>query len=90
MPDPVDDECPQGLVFPGLQDDSNRGPLLALLAIVLGAGCALIWPAYPLARGIHPYILGLPLSFAWVVGWLVVVFVALVFYYRTDVPGESD
>jgi len=48
------------------------------------SGLALIWPVYPLAGSIRPYVLGLPLSFAWVVGWLVVMFVALVLFYRTD------
>lgn len=57
--------------------------------MVLIAGIALVWPVYPLARSIRPYVLGLPFSFAWVVGWLVLVFVALVLFYRTDVPDET-
>lgn len=54
------------------------------MAIVLLATLALIAPVYPLASGIRPLILGLPLSFAWVIIWLTIVFVALVWMYRSD------
>lgn len=77
-------------MFPGLRDTPNRGPLLAFLAVVLIAGIALVWPIYPLARGIRPYVLGFPLSFAWVIGWLVIVFVALVLFYQTDESDAAD
>ena len=78
------DDRPRGLVLPGLQDDSRRAPLLSLLVVTVISGLALIWPVYPFAGSIRPYVLGLPLSFAWVVGWLVVMFVALVLFYRAD------
>jgi hypothetical protein len=48
------------------------------------AGLALVWPVYPSVASIRPYVLGLPFSLAWVVGWLGVVFVALVLLYRAD------
>jgi hypothetical protein len=51
---------------------------------------AIVWPVYPLAGSIQPYVLGLPFSFAWVVGWLIVVFVALVLLYCTDEPDTTD
>ena len=38
---------------------------------------ALVWPVYALFSGIRPRILGLPLSLAWVVGWVVAGFLAL-------------
>ncbi len=78
------DDVPRGLVFPGLRDESRRSSLLVFLAVTLIAGLALIWPVYPFAGSIRPYVLGLPFSFAWVVGWLVVMFVALVLFYRAD------
>lgn len=88
MPDSTDD-LPLGLVFPGLRDGARRGPLLAFLAVTVTAGLALVWPVYPLAGGLRPYVLELPFSFAWVVSWLVVMFVALVFFYRTDRSADS-
>ena len=83
------DDRPRGLVLPGLQDDSRRAPLLSLLVVTVISGLALIWPVYPFAGSIRPYVLGLPFSFAWVVGWLVVMFVALVLFYRVDEPDED-
>lgn len=38
---------------------------------------ALVWPVYSLFAGIHPRILGLPLSLSWVVGWVVAGFLVL-------------
>jgi hypothetical protein len=83
MPDASDD-CPRGLVLHGLQDDNRRAPRLAFLGVTIGSGLALIWPIYPLAGHIRPYVLGLPFSFAWVVGWLVVMFVTLALLFRTE------
>lgn len=83
MSDSSDDQ-PRGLVLPDLQDDSRRAPLLSLLVVTVISGLALIWPVYPFAGSIRPYVLGLPFSFAWVVSWLVVMFVALVLFYHTD------
>ncbi len=86
------DNFPSGLVVPGLQRADRRGPLLAFLAVTVISGLALIWPVYPFAGRIRPYVLGLPFSFAWVVGWLIVMFVALVLLYRTDEldNGKTD
>lgn len=78
------DDCPRGLVLPGLQDDTRRSSLLSFLAVTVISGLALVWPVYPFAGSVRPYVFGLPFSFAWVVGWLVVMFVALVFLYLTD------
>lgn len=78
------DDVPSGLVFPGLRNKTRRSSLRAFLIVTVISGLALIWPLYPLAADIRPYILGLPLSFAWTVGWLAVMFVALVLLYRTD------
>jgi len=80
-------DIPRGLVFPGLQNKSRRTSLLVFLTVSLVAGLALVWPVYPFAGSIRPYVFGLPFSFAWVVGWLVVMFTALVLLYRTDTTG---
>lgn len=41
----------------------------------------LIWPVYAAVGGIEPFVLGLPLSMAWVIGWLVASFFALLAYH---------
>ena len=84
------DDIPQGLVIPGLGDESRRAPLRAFLTVSVLSGLALVWPVYPLSVDLTPYVFGLPFSFAWTVGWLVVMFVALVLLYRTDAPDPTD
>jgi len=59
--------------------------LIGLLFIQLG----LIWPVYPLFSDIYPLILGLPLSFAWVIVVLFAAFFLLLWYYLSD-PQRND
>jgi hypothetical protein len=83
-------DVPLGLVFPSLDDaPARRRRVFAFVAVVAVAGLALIWPVYPSVAGIRPYVLGLPFSLAWVVGWLIVVFGALVGLYRAE-EADSD
>jgi len=49
---------------------------------------ALTWPGYALlGNTAEPYVLGLPLSFAWNVGWVALTFVVLVAYHLSG--GEE-
>lgn len=82
---PNDADIPRGLVFfSDRATTRHRRRRRAFVTIIVVATLALIAPVYPLASGIRPFMLGLPLSFAWVVLWLVVVFGALVWLYRSD------
>ncbi|MDX1617920.1 MAG: hypothetical protein R3224_03985 [Balneolaceae bacterium] len=54
-----------------------------ILIIALIQLC-LLWPIYPLFSDIYPLILGLPLSFAWVVLMLAASFLTMLWYYLTD------
>ena len=83
MPDPS--PLPKGLVFfPPGTPSARRRRRLVFVAILFVAALALIWPIYPFFSGVYPLILGLPLSLAWVVLWLVIVLVALVWLYRSE------
>jgi TRAP-type C4-dicarboxylate transport system permease small subunit len=68
-----------------------RRPRLRDVLFGLYALCcllALIWPGYDwLGNRIEPYVLGVPFSFAWVVGWVLLSFAALVIYHAT---GPAD
>lgn len=44
----------------------------------------LIWPVYPLMADIYPMVLGLPLSFVWVIFLLICGFLTLLWYYLTE------
>lgn len=83
MTDP--NAVPKGLVFfrPDTPPDRKRRRLL-FVVILITAAVALVWPVYSLFSGIYPLILGLPLSMAWIALWLTVVFVALVWLYRSE------
>lgn len=59
--------------------------LTLLLLIQLGV----IWPVYAFFDDIHPMILGLPLSFAWIVAMLLSAFFLLLWYYLSD-PAHDD
>ncbi len=52
-------------------------------------GVALVWPAYPaLGNRLTPYVFGLPLSFAWNLGWVVLTFCVLTAYHVSS-GGEE-
>lgn len=55
----------------------------ALLASYFAlCAAALVWPGYQLfGNSIEPYVLGLPLSFAWNVGWVLLTFFVLLGYH---------
>lgn len=76
---------PTGLVLfpPGTSPRKKRRRLL-FVAVYLAVAAAVVWPVYPLFAGIRPFILGLPLSLAWMVLALVVGFVALLALYLTE------
>jgi hypothetical protein len=83
MTDP--NAVPKGLVlFPPDTPPRRRRQRLFFAAVLAMAALALVWPVYPLFSGIFPLILGLPLSLAWTVLWLAVVFAALVWLYRSE------
>ena len=46
--------------------------------------CAMTWPGYAMfGNRIEPYVLGLPFSFVWVIGWVFATFVVLVIYHNS-------
>lgn len=59
--------------------------IIGLLLVQL----SLIWPVYPLFSEIYPLILGIPLSFAWVIFVLFAAFFLLLWYYLSD-PEKDE
>ncbi|MEM1128421.1 MAG: hypothetical protein AAGI71_17380 [Bacteroidota bacterium] len=54
------------------------------MALVLGVtALMLVWPVQAWIP-LRPLVLGLPASFAWVIGWLFVIFGALIALYRSE------
>ena len=71
-----------------------RGPRLRDLLYGLYALCcvaALIWPGYAvLGNRIEPYVLGVPFSLAWIVGWVLLSLAALFLYHVTDRSRRTE
>ncbi len=81
----LSEAMPSGLVLfrPGT-DPARKRRRQIFLVIYFVAAALLIWPIFPLFSGIHPLILGLPSSLAWVLLALAVMFVALVWLFRHE------
>lgn len=61
---------------------SLRKKIFLILLFVIQLG--VIWPGHALFSDIYPMILGLPLSFAWIVIMLLSAFFLLLWYYLSD------
>lgn len=84
----MSEPLPRGLVFFSSRLPAAYRRRRLLVAGILGvATIALIWPVYPFFGGIRPFVLGLPFSFAWVILWLLIVFFAFAWLYRSEGPS---
>ena len=64
--------------------------LLFGLYVLLCLG-AMTWPGYAwFGNSIEPYVLGLPFSLVWVVGWVLLTFVVLTAYHYTGPSKEGS
>ena len=78
-------ETPPGPpIFGHLDDPTKLRRRKIFLALYILVTSLLVWPIFPAFSGIRPLILGLPLSLAWVVLALAVMFAALIWLYRTE------
>lgn len=66
----------------------TRRKIIFVVALLIIQLC-LIWPVYPLFSDIYPLILGIPLSFAWIIFVLLAAFFLLLWYYLTE-PENKD
>lgn len=78
-------KLPSGLhLFKPTASAPYRRKRLGFAVLVLLAFCALTAPAYTLVAHATPFILGLPLSLAWIIGWMLTMLAALIALYRSD------
>jgi hypothetical protein len=83
-------DMPRGLVlFPPGTSAAFRRRRIVFAAVYAVVAACLVWPVYPLAASAFPLILGLPLSFAWMVGALVAGFLTLLALYLGDARDEA-
>lgn len=72
------------VLFPPGTDPARRRRRTVFAAVYAAVAVMVTWPVYSLFSGTFPLILGLPLSLAWIVFALAVIFCALLWLYRAD------
>lgn len=60
---------------------ARRRAQVAITVFFIVVFLALMWPVYPLFSRIHPWVLGLPFSLAYLLVILVLTFAVLLFFY---------
>ncbi|MGM0506884.1 MAG: hypothetical protein ACQER4_06825 [Bacteroidota bacterium] len=76
-----------------MPDEPSRPLRRSRLYFTLAIGfiaIMLVWPGFTLFATARPFILGFPLSFAWVIGGVLATFLSLLLLYRSDYPRDSD
>jgi hypothetical protein len=63
----------------------HRWLLLTVIAVLV----LLIWPVYALVPAVHPFLFGLPFSFAWLGLCILITFVALSVTFRADMRAAA-
>jgi len=65
--------------------------LLLLGVYVLLCLSMLTWPGYArFGNSIEPYVLGLPFSLAWIVGWILLTLAVLTVFHVTGHSGDRE
>ena len=57
---------------------------LIFIVVMLVTSVAIIWPGHAIFSSATPLILGFPLSFAWIILWVIIGFAAMLGLYHSD------
>lgn len=63
---------------------SIRRSRIIFISTIIITSFAIIWPGYAVFSSATPLILGFPLSFAWIIMWVIIGFAAMMGLYLTD------
>lgn len=66
----------------------RRSRLIFITVMILTA-LAIIWPGHALFASATPLIFGFPLSFAWIIFWVVIGFAAMLGLYLSDSHNDE-
>lgn len=83
-------ETTQGLALFRNHKPASRKRRITFLVIYAVVVVMLTWPVFPRFAAAEPLILGLPISFAWVVAALLIMFGALIWLYRSDNHDDAS
>jgi len=81
------EKIPNKLIF-SAGDLSRKKRVFILVAILAIIQICLIWPVYPLFGNAVPFILGIPLSFFWVILMVLASFFSLLNFYLKETREE--
>ncbi|MEP1152248.1 MAG: hypothetical protein JXR20_07895 [Balneola sp.] len=85
----MDNKIPNGLVFSS-RSPKRRKRTFILVPILIVIQLGLIWPVYPIMSAAKPFILGLPLSFFWVILMVCCSFFSLLIFFKKDTETQED
>lgn len=85
MPSP----SPWPRLLPSDLEPGERRVYRAALVFFLVVLAAVVWPVYALFADIRPLVLGMPLSLAWVVAWVVISFLGLLAIFLWESRGRD-
>ena len=69
---------------------THRRSRVLFVLVMLFAGLAVVWPGQALFSSATPLVLGFPLSFAWIIFWVIVCFVSMMSLYLSDAKHEEN
>jgi RsiW-degrading membrane proteinase PrsW (M82 family) len=81
-------KIPNGLVFSS-KSPSRKKRTFILVPILVIIQLCLIWPIYPIMASAKPLILGIPLSFFWVILMVCFSFISLLIFFRKDADNDE-
>lgn len=62
----------------------NRRNRIIFVVVLLITSLAVIWPGHAIFSSATPLTFGFPLSFAWIILWVIIGFAAMLGLYLTD------
>jgi hypothetical protein len=79
---------------PQIKKSTLRRSRLIFIAVIIITALAIIWPGHAIFASAKPLILGFPLSFAWIILWVLIGFGAMLGLYLADshddhISGEN-
>jgi len=60
------------------------------VVIILVTTLAIVWPGYQFFSSAEPLVAGFPLSFAWMILWVIIGFAAMMWLYLSDRKHEAQ
>lgn len=72
------------------QNGRLRKSRLMIFIFSILAFLSIMWPGYAHFADYEPFILGIPLSFAWIILWVILSFVAMMSMYILDNRDEEE